>query len=59
MNRRGPWTDPWGTPIVTGNGWDLKILSWMNWVRPERCDLNKFKGDSVIPVEASLSRWMF
>lgn len=28
-------------------------------MRPERYDLNQFKGMSVIPVEASLSRRLF
>ena len=36
MNRRGPRTDPWGTPVVTGEGFEVKDLSCMNWVRPVR-----------------------
>ena len=36
MNRRGLRTDPWGTPVVTGEGFEVKDLSWMNWVRPVR-----------------------
>ena len=27
MNRRGPRTDPWGTPVVTGEGFEVKDLS--------------------------------
>ena len=34
MKRGGTRTEPWGTPVVTGEGSDLKDLSYMNWVRP-------------------------
>jgi hypothetical protein len=27
MNKRGPWTEPWGTPVMTGSDWDFKVLS--------------------------------
>ena len=36
MNRRGPRTDPWGTPVVTGEGFEVKDLSCTNRVRPVR-----------------------
>ena len=39
----------------TGYGWDLKDSSWMNWVGPERYDLNQSQGVLVMPIEASLS----
>lgn len=29
MKRRGPWIQPWGTPAVTEEVWDLKDLSWI------------------------------
>ena len=36
MKRRGPRTEPWGTPDVTEEVMDLRDLSSMNWVRPEK-----------------------
>ena len=40
MKRRGPRTEPWGTPVVTGDGWELK-----DWAV---CDIPmKIKEDSV------------
>ena len=36
VNRRGPRTEPWGTPLKTGVEPDLRFLSWTNCVRPVR-----------------------
>lgn len=30
MKRKGPRTEPWGTPVVTEEGWALKDLYCMN-----------------------------
>ena len=30
IKSRGPRTEPWGTPVVTGEGWEVKDLSLMN-----------------------------
>ncbi len=34
-NRRGPKTEPWGTPSVTCDSSDLKFVSF-KWMRPEK-----------------------
>jgi len=31
INRRGPSTEPWGTPWLTGMVWDIQLLMDMNW----------------------------
>lgn len=33
---KGPWKELWGTPELTGEGWDMKEWNCMNWVRSER-----------------------
>ena len=38
MKRRGPSTEPWGTPWETGAVLELDLLTLMNWWR---CDLNQ------------------
>ena len=58
MNRRGPRTEPWGTPLETGEEPDLRFLSWANCVRPVRQDFSEARAMLVIPIEASLSRRM-
>lgn len=35
MEKRGPRIEPWGTPEVTGEEWDLNNLRWMKLVWPE------------------------
>ncbi len=51
-------TEPWGTPVVTGTGWEVNDFNWMNWVRPERYEWNQLRGVLVIPIKESLSRRM-
>ena len=53
-NRRSPRTEPWGTPLETGEEEDLRFLSWTNCVRPVRNDFSQARGMSVIPMEAAL-----
>ena len=56
MKRRGPRTEPWGTPVVTGEGSEEKDLSWINWVRSVRYEWNQRRGVWVMPIEESLWR---
>ena len=55
INRMGPSTEPWGTPEVMGVGWDVNVFNWMNWVRPERYELNQSRGVSDIPMDTKRS----
>ncbi len=50
-------TEPWGTPVVTGTGWEVNDFNWMNSA-PERYEWNQLRGVLVIPIKESLSRRM-
>lgn len=41
---------PSETPEVRWDRCDVKVFSWVNWVRPERDDLNQARGVSDIPI---------
>lgn len=47
-------TEPWGTPLETGEEEHLRFLSWTNCVRPVRYDCSQARGMSVILMEAVL-----
>ena len=49
MNRRGPSTEPWGTPWVTGDVRDLQLLIEMKCCLSVRYDWNQERAVSVIP----------
>ena len=34
--RRGPRTDPWGTPVEMGEEGEVEEFKETDWVRPER-----------------------
>ena len=51
MKRRGPSTEPWGTPWVTGAVEEWQLLTEMNWCRSERYDFNQERAVFVIPRE--------
>ena len=56
MNRRGPRTEPWGTPEERG-GWignECFKLDELSMARERLEDLNQAGGVSDTPVEASL-----
>lgn len=41
---KGARVERWGTPEKMDVGWDLKELSCMNWVWPEKQDWNQLVG---------------
>lgn len=50
----GPRTEPWGTPEVTGEGWDVGGWSWMNSVWFERQETS-LSGGAVSNANGSYS----
>ena len=51
MNSRGPRTEPWGTPCVTGMVLDVQLLMEMKWNLSERYELNQESAEPVMPMD--------
>ena len=49
LKRRGPRTDPCGTPHVSGIDVELELFVKTEKEREDRYDVNQFKAVSVIP----------
>ena len=62
MKRRGPSTEPWGTPWVAGDVTDWELFMETKWCLSVRYDLNQVRAVSVIPRdlrrEMSMEWWM-
>ncbi|CAM9595396.1 unnamed protein product, partial [Bubo scandiacus] len=58
LNRSGPKTEPWGTPLMTGSQLDLTLFTTTLWARPSS---QFFTQQSVCPSKpraASFARRM-
>ena len=56
MKRRGPSTDPWGTPSGTAKHLDLLFLSWTKCCLSVRYDENQASAMPVIPMSGRRTR---
>ena len=48
MKRRGPSTEPWGTPWDRGAVEEVQLLIWMNWCLLVRHDFSQESAVSVM-----------
>ena len=49
VNKRGPSTDPWGTPEVTGWSLEWQWPTVMCWLRPDKYELIQLRAASATP----------
>jgi len=56
LNRTGPSTNPWGTPLVTGRQLDLTPFTTTLWARPSSQFLTQSRVYLSKPRTASLCR---
>ncbi|KAJ7399991.1 hypothetical protein BTVI_109665 [Pitangus sulphuratus] len=58
LNRTGPSTDPWGTPLVTDHQLDAAPFTSTLWARPSSQFLTQHRVPLSKPWDASFSRSM-